>query len=213
MDPAPIAGVTGHLTSLLAPPRCAACGSGCEAVAALCTACREGLAAAVPLVEPGPPGVDLAVSASRFDGVARRMVHGLKYARRLALARTAAGVMIRGLPADERAGSVVPVPAAPWRRRWRGFDPAEEIAIALAQAAGLELSDCLRRARGPRQVGRRRSERLGDPPRVWATARAPERALLVDDVCTTGATLSACAGALRDAGCRQIVAMTLARAV
>jgi predicted amidophosphoribosyltransferase len=205
--------VAGQLTSLVAPPRCAACGSGCESESDLCSACRDGLATAMPLVDPGPPRVDLAVSASRFDGAARRVVHGLKYARRLALARTAAEAMLRALPERERDAAVVPVPAAPWRWRWRGFDPAEEIAIALSDAAGLELSDCLRRGRGPRQVGRRRFERLGDPPRVWAPGPVPERALLVDDVRTTGATLSACGRALRDAGCRRVVAVTLARAV
>lgn len=202
-----------QLTGLLAPPHCAACGSACDADDVLCPGCESGLAAAAPLLEPGPGGVSLAVSASRFEGAARRVVHGLKYARRLALARVAATAMLAALPAGERLGAVVPVPAATWRWRWRGFDPAEEIAIALARLGGLELCDCLRRARGPRQVGRRRSERLGDPPRVWADGRVPRDALLVDDVCTTGATIAACAVALRDAGCRRVIALTLARAV
>jgi predicted amidophosphoribosyltransferase len=62
-------------------------------------------------------------------------------------------------------------------------------------------------------VGRRRSQRLADPPRVWAVAAAPRNPLLVDDVWTTGATLEACARALRSAGSRRIVALTLARAL
>jgi predicted amidophosphoribosyltransferase len=202
-----------RLTGLVAPPHCAACGSSCDAEAVLCPECESGLAAAAPLLEPGPPGVSLAVSASGFEGAARRVVHGLKYARRLALARVAAGAMLAALPEGERCGSVVPVPAAPWRWRWRGFDPAEEIAIAMSRLGELDLRDCLRRARGPRQVGRRRSERLSDPPRVWAAAEVPDHALLVDDVCTTGATISACALALRGAGCERVVALTLARAL
>jgi predicted amidophosphoribosyltransferase len=76
----------------------------------------------------------------------------------------------------------------------------------------LPLARCLRRSRGPRQVGRKRAERLANPPRVWASGPAPEAALLVDDVWTTGATLSACALALRKAGCHRVVALTLARA-
>ncbi|MGA8925943.1 MAG: hypothetical protein WB462_06940, partial [Solirubrobacterales bacterium] len=115
------------------------------------------------MIEPGPPGVDLAVAASPFDGVARSVVHGLKYARRLALADVAADAMLRALPDHERAAVVVPVPAGSWRWRWRGFDPAEEIAIAIAVATGMPMSSCLRRAGGRRQVGRPRSERLSGP--------------------------------------------------
>jgi predicted amidophosphoribosyltransferase len=120
--------------------------------------------------------------------------------------------MLSALPGDERPGPVVPVPAGPWRRRWRGFDPAEEIAAALARRADLPLTPCLGRSSGRRQVGRRRSERLTDPPLVHALAPVPAVALLVDDVWTTGATLAACAAALRAAGCDRIVALALARA-
>ena len=201
------------ISSLLAPPLCAACGAGCPPEDVLCERCERDLADAPRVIEPGPPEVDLAVSASPFDGPARRLVHGLKYGRRLALAPLAAAAMLRALPARELAEAVVPVPAGPWRRLWRGFDPAEEIAVALAARAGIRLVDCLRRAHGRRQVGRRRWDRLEHPPRVRAAAPSPRQALLVDDVWTTGATLSACARALREAGARRVVALTLARTV
>jgi predicted amidophosphoribosyltransferase len=157
--------------------------------------------------------VDLAVSASPFDGVARRIVHALKYARRLALAGVAAEAMLRTLPDRESPDAVVPVPAGPWRWRWRGFDPAEEIAIAISERAHLPYVPCLRRDRGPRQVGRRRWQRLTDAPRVRTVADPPGAILLIDDVWTTGATLAACADALRAAGCRRVVALTLAHAL
>jgi predicted amidophosphoribosyltransferase len=179
----------------------------------ICGGCAADLAAAPRVLEPGPPEVDLAVAASAFGGVAREIVHGLKYARRLGLAGVAAEAMLRALPPDERAPAIVPVPANPWRWRWRSFDPAEEIAFALSALSDLPLASCLRRGRGRRQVGRRRSERLADPPAVWPEAECPREALLVDDVWTTGATLSACAGALRCGGCRRVVALTFARAV
>ena len=163
------------------------------------------------MIEPGPPGVDLAIAASPFEGVARDVVHGLKYARRLTLATVAGEAMLGALPEHELAGALVSVPAGPWRWRWRGFDPAEEIARALAPRAELAYVDCLRRGRGRRQVGRRRSDRLADPPSVWAEPPCPRHALLVDDVWTTGATLSACARALREGGTRRVVALTLAR--
>jgi predicted amidophosphoribosyltransferase len=202
-----------QITSLIAPPLCAACGAVRPPEALVCERCQAELATAPAVMDPGPRGVDLAVSAAPFDGVARRLVHGLKYGRRLSLAGVAADAMLRVLPAAESPDAVVPVPAAPWRWRWRGFDPAEEIAIAMAERTGLPLVPCLRRGRGRRQVGRRRSRRLADPPRVLATAAAPAGALLVDDVWTTGATLAACASALRDAGARRVVALTLARAL
>jgi predicted amidophosphoribosyltransferase len=125
----------------------------------------------------------------------------------------AAEAMLRALPAVEPPNAVVPVPPGPWRWRWRGFDPAEELAIAVSQRSGLPLLDCLRRSGGRRQVGRRRAERLADPPRVWLSEPPPDTALVVDDVWTTGATLAACARALRDGGSRRVIALTLARAL
>jgi predicted amidophosphoribosyltransferase len=178
----------------------------------ICDDCERELASTAAVVHPGPPGVDLAVAAGEFDGVARRIVHGLKYGRRLSLARVAAAAMLGALPAGERPAAVVPVPPGPMRWRWRGFDPAEEVAIEVASQGGLGVHACLRRSDGPRQVGRRRSKRLADPPRVSAAGVVPGEAMVVDDVWTTGATLSACAWALREAGCARVVALTLAHA-
>jgi predicted amidophosphoribosyltransferase len=205
--------VVEQLVALAAPPLCAACGAGCPSEAVLCERCAADLRTAARVIEAGPPGIDLAVAASPFDGVAREVVHGLKYARRLSLAAVAADAMLRALPSHELCDALVPVPAGPLRWRWRGFDPAEEIAHALAARTELPVVDCLRRARGRRQVGRRRSDRLADPPQVSRKGDCARRVLLVDDVWTTGATLSACARALRDGGTSRVVAVTLARTI
>ena len=85
--------------------------------------------------------------------------------------------------------------------------------LALPSGQDFRSGPACAAADGRRQVGRRRSQRLADPPHVWAVEASPHAALLVDDVWTTGATLSACALALRDGGCRRIVALTLARAL
>ena len=114
---------------------------------------------------------------------------------------------------DSKA-TIVAVPAHPRRRRVRGFDPAELIATALARRSGLPLRRALRRGGGAsRQLGASRAQRLDAGLDFRARGTAPARVVLVDDVHTTGATLDACAAALRCAGCRQIAAITWARAL
>jgi predicted amidophosphoribosyltransferase len=144
--------------------------------------------------------------------VARGLVVALKFGARITLATRAAQAIADRAPPDLLARrTVVPVPAAPARRRARGFDPADVIATALARRAGLELSRCLRRTDGPRQVGRSRRDRMATPPRVVVAAdTAPASVLLVDDVLTTGATLEACARALHAAGVESVEAVTFA---
>jgi predicted amidophosphoribosyltransferase len=131
--------------------------------------------------------------ACDYRGAARDLVRALKFGRRIT---AAAAIAERMEPLMGSARVIVPVPASPRRRRWRGFDPAEEIALALGRLTGLEVRACLRRADGARQVGRSRAERLANPPRVRAVDTPIGPATLVDDVFTTGATLSACARAL-----------------
>jgi ComF family protein len=198
------------LGSLVAPPRCAICAAALDSPRLLCPRCEGELSSAAP--QPGSvAGIDSTWSAAPYSGAARGLVAALKFGRRLPLARRAAAAIQRSAPERVLEGELVPVPAAPLRLRWRGFDPAEEIAIELARLSALPLANCLRRSGGPRQVGRPRAERLATPPGVSLRSAAPRRAVLVDDVLTTGATLAACARALREGGSRRIVAVTFAR--
>lgn len=195
----------------LAPPLCAACGRPCRAEAVLCTRCGRRLAEAQPLLGKGPPGLDRAWSSAPHDGVARDLVAALKFRRLLPVADLMADRIQWLAPAHMLSGSVVAVPPAPPRLRRRGFDPAGELAAALAERLQAPLSPCLARRGSARQVGRRRAERLAHPPRIRATGTAPRSVMLVDDVLTTGATLTACAQALRAAGATRVVAVTFAR--
>lgn len=196
------------LTGLVAPPRCAVCAAGCDAVASLCQGCERELTRGsgrwLSLAS-----VDQAYAARPYEGVARELVHAIKFHRLLPVARRAAELIATDVPSELLAGTLVPVPPDPVRAAWRGFDAAELLAHELARRTDLPLSACLRRSHGPRQVGRRRRDRLAGPPRVAATDR-PAAPLLVDDVTTTGATLAACATALRTAGCGEVRAVVLA---
>ncbi len=195
----------------IVPPLCAACGRACRPQAMICTRCGRRLSAAAPLAGRGPPGIDRAWSSAPHEGVARDLVTALKFRRLLPVAEVMADRIHWLAPADLCSGAIVPVPPAPLRSRRRGFDPAGEIAAALANRLETTFHQCLVRKGGGRQTGKRRSQRIGRPPNVQARGKVPRSALLVDDVLTTGATLSSCAQALRSAGAVRVVAITFAR--
>lgn len=195
----------------LTPPLCGACGRSCRPEGVLCSRCSRRLAAADPVAGAGPPGVDRAWSSAPHQGVARELVTALKFRRLLPVAATMADRIAWLAPADLLSGTIVPVPTAPLRTMARGFDPAAEIATALAEDTGLQLDTCLSRRGGGRQLGRRRAQRIGHPPIIQTRGAVPRSVLLIDDVLTTGATLSACAQALRAAGVIRIAAVTFTR--
>ncbi len=195
----------------LAPPVCASCGRPCRPEAIVCTRCARRLAGADPIAGNGPPGIDRAWSSAPHEDVARSLVTALKFRRLLPVAGLMADRIHWLAPADLLSGAIVPVPTAPLRARARGFDPAGELAAALAERTELPVAPCLARRGVGRQLGRRRARRIGHPPRIRTVGAAPRSALIVDDVLTTGATLTACAQALRAAGAVRVAAVTFAR--
>ncbi len=224
-----------ELVALVVPPRCAACGApGRHAGDVLCAACRRGLPwlpahccerCALPLSDrrhrcpAGDAAFDAAWAAVAYDGAARAAMHALKFAAARPLANVMAAQIAAGaaphlLARDGRGGlTLVAVPPHPRHRRARGFDPAELIAVALARRTGLPLRRVLRRGRAAsHQLGASREARR-DPANLHfaACGPPPPRVVLVDDVHTTGATLHACAQALRDAGSEHVAAVTWAR--
>ena len=200
-----------ELISLVAPPLCGLCGAACAPREPLCAGCGRALRRARAIRTKLPSGLEV-VSAAAYEGVAGRLVAAMKFSGRVALAAAAAEAMCRaagGATCD--AGIVVPVPASPGRARARGFDLAYTLAGEVHARIGGAFAYPLSRQDGPRQVGRSRADRLADPPRI-RSSRCAGAVLLVDDVLTTGATLGACAGALREAGAGEVRAVTFARA-
>lgn len=148
------------------------------------------------------------------DGPARSLVAALKFRGALAAVEVMAAQIAAGLPAAMLDGAaLVPAPADPARVRARGFDQADALARALARRTATAVAPCLKRERtGQRQLGAGRdARRARGRIAVSCRDRAPERAVLVDDVHTTGATLDACARALHRAGGGRVGAVTYTR--
>jgi ComF family protein len=218
-------------TAVLAPPACWGCRAPVVAGQTLCPACRAEVrflrgACCARCGLPVPCGrrcpgagsaLDRAWAPVAFEGPARSLVHALKFRAALGVADVMAAQVVAGAPRGllEPPAVLVPVPTHGVRRRARGFDHAEQLARALATRTGLQVARCLVRSGAPtRQAGSSRAARRA-PGRIEVRVRGdpPSSALLVDDVHTTGATLEACARALRRAGAYTVCAVAYARAL
>lgn len=203
-----------------APPLCAVCGiplpswRAATATAMRCPRCRRRAGTLSRQAAVGP-----------YDGTLRDIVHALKYDGRRSIAPAlSARMRAAGCELLEGVALAVPVPLHA-RRYWqRGFNQAD----LLAEGLGPPVGRLLRRVRAtPPQAAlpaaaRHRNVRgaFGVSPGavVLATGRRTARLdglvlALVDDVCTTGATLEACARVLREAGAAEVRAITAARVV
>jgi ComF family protein len=167
---------------------------------------------------PRRPGSRLAGRAcvGAYAGPLREAVLYLKYHDRRGLARDLGVLLADCLEAQRgewQPEALVPVPIHPQRRRERGYNQSELLAAVVGERCGLPVRDAVEKVKDtPPQVGlsreeRRRNVRGAFRPRAGA---APgRRAVLIDDVQTTGETLEAVAEELLAAGAHAVYALTL----
>ena len=186
------------------PLACPGCGLPADPV---CDACVTGLRPARPAAPP--VGVDAWHAPFSYEGVARDLVARVKYRGAHAVTAWLADAMVTFL-APPLPTAVTWVPTTPERRRERGFDHAELLARHVGRRIRRPTSRLLTRGAGPPQTGQAgAARRLG--PTIGARGIAPATVLLIDDIATTGASLTSAAGALRHAGATRVVALTAAR--
>jgi ComF family protein len=168
--------------------------------------------------QTSPLKIERIRSAVYFEGVLRQAMHHLKYRRRTTLAEPLGGLMVAyWMQHPSPVDVVVPVPLHAARLRERGYNQAALLGCELARRTGLAVDEqtlVRQRATAP-QVdlnAEQRKENVHDAFCCSSNALAGKRVLLIDDVCTTGATLEACAVALHEGGARSVQALMLARA-
>lgn len=195
------------------PPYCGQCGRSLANLAdsvKICRECREKTFY-----------YDMARSCYLYDGLARQLIHLLKYSGKLSLEHIFCSSMNRFLrdnPAvTAGVDAVIAVPLHHARFREREFNQAALLANAICAEFGfVNLSGCLERAVATRQQSEldrdQRQKNVEGAFRVTRHSRLHgSNLLLVDDLITTGSTLNECAKALKAAGALKINCVTFAR--
>jgi competence protein ComFC len=228
--------------SLLYPATCTICGKNVRAGEYLCDGCEGNLIRIVApfcetCSEPFEGSIDsaftcancahrtiyfnAAVAAYRGRGIVREVIHQFKYARQIHLRHLVAR-WLRAALDDERLRDcnfdlIVPVPLHPTRERERGFNQASLLSELLSAQTSIRSQRVLERVRyTTTQTALDRSERMENLHNAFRLRKNADvrglRVLLIDDVLTTGSTLSECARVLKRAGAISVHAATAARA-
>lgn len=145
-----------------------------------------------------------------YDDASRPLLVAVKYRNALGSIDALSPALASLLEPLASSAVVSWAPTTAARRRHRGFDQAELLAAALARSLHRPVRRLLRRIDGPAQTGRSRLERQGSA-RFAPIGPAPDEVVLVDDVCTTGATLTEASESLRSAGVLLVRGAVLAR--
>lgn len=209
------------LLDLLYPPKCPFCGRVLEkGEESWCAACQEDLPWTKVCDGKQVPGCDACLSPLWYRGGVREGMRRYKFEGGREHARLFGLLMTQCLQDrwTGRADLITWVPLHPRRLRERGYDQAELLARRVGELAGLPVEGALEKVRATAV----QSQTEGDEARrtnVRGAYRAMpgleltgKRVVLVDDIATSGATLSECAAALRGAGAESVLGLTFARA-
>ncbi len=166
----------------------------------ICTRCRKAW------------GVSGGWSVSERSGQLKALLDQYKFHSVRQAAPVCAQLLHERLPLLPSNVAIVPVPTAPSHRRVRGFDHTMLIVRAFAKKRRMPVAPVLHRTSGGTQHFKTRSERLKTAAEgLDVRGHVPETVLLVDDICTTGATLQACVKKLRENGAKQVYVAIVAR--
>ena len=208
------------LLDLLYPSRCAFCRRLVPIGVKACDACR----AKLPFLEPAAqsrtlPHIPRCVSPLRYEGEVRESLLRYKFGALPGYAQIYGEFLAKCI--DENGivcDSITWVPLSLARRRKRGYDQAQLLAREIAKRSGLPCERLLSKLRNnPAQSGISDADARRKNVKGAYRALSPEkirgkRILLVDDIVTTGATLSECASVLKAAGAAEVLAATVASA-
>jgi len=215
------------ISNLVFPPLCKSCDRRMPSNrAVICDQCWDKLPLFDPVEfrkKPVPEFLDNIVSVFLFDDLFQAIVHALKYQGNPSIGRRMGLEMARHLEAATLVNTttvLLPVPLHPIKRRERGYNQAEMIAEGLRQAWGTPIvADGLCRRKNTvtqtklNAAERKRNMESAFMVQTGTNFRGETTIILIDDVFTTGATLSAAAQALRSAGVHRVCALTAAAPV
>src|SRR5216684_5008692 len=232
----------GAIASLFYPPVCTICSANVASREYLCQECDAKTPRIVPpfcakCSEPFEGAIsgpftcancahrkiyfDAAVSAYRSRGIVRRVILDFKYGRQVHLRHLVARWLFAALDDDrlreQRFAVLIPVPLHPARERERGFNQATLLAELLRSNMSIQMNPMLERTRyTTTQTAFDRAERMENLHGAFRLRKSADvrklHVLLIDDVLTTGSTLSECARTLKQAGAQSVCATTAARA-
>lgn len=180
---------------------------------AICRGCQRDWIAARP-IEPIDP-LAWIQAPYRYAGLLADLIPRMKFQRQRALARALGRALVDAVPAPEGSWQLAPIPLHRSRLIERHFNQAYEIAVPLSEKWRSPIVHALEKARATAAQStlgaRQRRDNLRGAFRATSTVRDGS-ILLVDDVMTTGSTLSMAATTLLRAGARQVAAVVVARA-